>query len=42
MDRKFERTVEQKNPTNTTGNINQKPNDFDIDADTIREKRNKK
>jgi hypothetical protein len=42
MERKFERTVEQKNPTNPTGNINQNTNDFDIDAETICEQRTKK
>ncbi|MEZ4858895.1 MAG: hypothetical protein R2781_08805 [Flavobacteriaceae bacterium] len=42
MERKFERTVAQKNPTNPTGNINQTTNDFNIDAETIRKKRNKK
>ena len=42
MDRKFERKVEQTNPTNPTGNVNQNTNDFDIDADTIREQKSKK
>ncbi|WP_255571393.1 hypothetical protein [Halomarinibacterium sedimenti] len=42
MDKKFKRTVEQKHPTNPTGNINQNTNDFNIDAETIREQRNKK
>ncbi len=42
MDRKFERKVEQTNPTNPTGNINQKTNDFDIDEKTIKDQQNKK
>lgn len=41
MDKKFERTVEQKNPTNPTGNTNQKTKDFEIDAETIREQKSK-
>ncbi|MGS2727184.1 hypothetical protein ACU8DI_11300 [Psychroserpens sp. BH13MA-6] len=39
--RKFERTKEQKNPTNPTGNINQKTNKFDIDEATIKKQQNK-
>ncbi|ANH60347.1 MULTISPECIES: hypothetical protein [Dokdonia] len=42
MERKFERKVEQTNPTNPTGNINQTTNDFDIDKKTIKEQQNKK
>lgn len=42
MERKFERKVEQTNPTNPTGNINQNTNDFDIDKKTIKEQQNKK
>lgn len=42
MERKFERKVEQINPTNPTGNINQTTNDFDIDKKTIKEQQNKK
>lgn len=39
--RKFKRTKEQTNPTNPTGNINQKTNDFDIDKKTIKEQQKK-
>lgn len=42
MDKKFERTKEQKNPTNPTGNINQKTNEVDFDEKTIRKQQNKK
>ncbi len=42
MDKKFERTKEQKNPTNPTGNINQKTNKVDFDEKTIRKQQNKK
>ncbi|WP_158307006.1 MULTISPECIES: hypothetical protein [unclassified Dokdonia] len=42
MERKFERKVEQTNPTNPTGNVNQTTNDFDIDKKTIKEQQNKK
>ncbi|WP_262913917.1 hypothetical protein [Aequorivita vitellina] len=42
MEKKFERKKEQKNPTNPTGNINQKPNEFDIDEKTIKKQQNKK
>lgn len=41
MERKFERKVKQKNPQNPTGNRNIKTNEFDINADTIREQKNK-
>lgn len=37
MERKFERKVEQTNPTNPTGNVNQTTNDFDIDKKTIKD-----
>lgn len=40
--KKFERKVEQSNPTNPTGNVNQKTNDFDIDKKTIKSQQNKK
>ena len=33
---KFKPTKEQKNPTNPTGNVNQKTNQFDIDEKTIK------
>ncbi len=42
MERKFERKVEQTNPTNPTGNVNQETNKFDIDEDTIKDQQNKK
>ncbi len=42
MERKFERKVEQKTPTNPTGNTNQKTNKFDIDKKTIKDQQNKK
>jgi hypothetical protein len=42
MERKFERKIEQTNPTNPTGNVNQTTNDFDIDKKTIKEQQNKK
>jgi hypothetical protein len=42
MEKKFERKTEQKNPTNPTGNTNQKTNDFDIDKKTIKKQQNKK
>ncbi|WP_262497454.1 hypothetical protein [Dokdonia sp. Dokd-P16] len=42
MERKFERKVEQTNPTNPTGNVNQTTNDFDIDKKTIKDQQNKK
>ena len=42
MEKKFERKTEQKNPTNPTGNINQKTNKFDIDEKTIKKQQNKK
>ena len=40
--KKFERTKEQNNPLNPTGNINQKTNQFDIDEKTIKKQQNKK
>lgn len=40
--KKFERTKEQKNPTNPTGNRNIKTNKFDIDKETIKKQQNKK
>ncbi|MDC7996087.1 hypothetical protein [Altibacter sp. HG106] len=42
MAKKFERKKEQKNPTNPTGNTNQKTNKFDIDEKTIKKQQNKK
>ncbi|SDX36001.1 hypothetical protein [Aequorivita viscosa] len=42
MEKKFERKVEQKNPTNPTGNTSQKTNKFDIDEKTIKKQQNKK
>ncbi len=42
MERKFESKIEQKNPTNPTGNVNQETNKFDIDEKTIKEQQNKK
>ncbi len=39
--KKFKRRVEQTNPTNPTGNINIKTNDFDIDEDTVKKQQNK-
>ena len=42
MAKKFERKEEQKNPTNPTGNTNQKTNEVDIDEKTIKEQQNKK
>lgn len=40
--RKFERDVEQENPTNPTGDINANTNKFDIDEKTIKDQQNKK
>jgi hypothetical protein len=40
-ERKFEPKKEQKNPTNPTGNINQKTNKFDIDEKTIKKQQTK-
>lgn len=40
--KKFKRKVEQTNPTNLKGNINQDTNDFDIDKPTIKKQQNKK
>lgn len=42
MEKKFERKVEQTNPTYPTGNTNQKTNKFDIEKKTIKEQQNKK
>lgn len=42
MERKFERKIEQKNPTNPTGNINQVTNKVDFNEKTIRKQQNKK
>ena len=40
--KKFKTTKTQTNPTNLTANINQKTNDFDIDAATIKKQQKKK
>lgn len=40
--KKFKRKVEQKTPTNPTGNTNIENNDFDIDEKTIKKQRKKK
>tara|TARA_R110000868_G_scaffold212645_8_gene462539 strand:+ start:438 stop:581 length:144 start_codon:yes stop_codon:yes gene_type:complete len=40
--KKFKTTKEQKNPTNPTGHVNQKRNQFDIDEKTIKKQQNKK
>ncbi|MFT5078752.1 MAG: hypothetical protein ACI825_001904 [Planctomycetota bacterium] len=43
MKRKFERTVEQTNPTNPTGNVNQaRTNKFDPETKTIKEQQEKR
>ncbi|WP_262911059.1 hypothetical protein [Gillisia lutea] len=42
MEKKFERKEEQKNPTNLTGDRNQKTNKVDIDEKTIKDQQNKK
>jgi hypothetical protein len=42
MERKFERKVEQKNPTNPNGDIDQQTNKVDFDEKTIRKQQNKK
>jgi len=41
MDKKFERKVDQKNPTNPTGNRNEATNKVDIDEKTIKDQQNK-
>ena len=38
---KLKRTKEQTNPTNPTGNINQKTNKVDTDEKTIKRQQNK-
>ena len=40
--KKFKRKVEQRNPTNPTGNTNIETNKFDIDKPTIKKQQNKK
>ncbi|WP_170244079.1 MULTISPECIES: hypothetical protein [Bizionia] len=40
--KKFKTTKEQTNPTNPTGNTNQKSNQFDIDESTIKKQQKKK
>lgn len=42
MEKKFESKIEQKNPTNPTGNRNIKTNKVDIDKKTIKKQQNKK
>lgn len=39
--KKFERTKEQKHPTNPTGNTNINTNNFDINKSTIKKQQNK-
>ncbi|MFT5941379.1 MAG: hypothetical protein ACI8VZ_000732 [Candidatus Paceibacteria bacterium] len=41
-DKRLKRKVEQKNPTNTTGNTNVETNKFDIEKPTIKAQQNKK
>lgn len=40
--RKFKRKVEQTNPTNPTGNVNQRTNTVDFDEDSIKDQQRKK
>ncbi|WP_452219884.1 hypothetical protein [Lacinutrix salivirga] len=40
--KKFKTTKTQTNPTNPTGNVNQKTNTFDIDEKTIKDQQKKK
>lgn len=40
--KKFNRKVEQENPTNPTGNTDVDTNKFDIDEKTIKNQQNKK
>jgi len=40
--KKFNRKVEQENPTNPTGNTKVDTNKFDIDEQTIKNQQNKK
>lgn len=42
MKKKFESKIDQINPTNPTGNVNQETNRFDIDEKTIKKQQNKK
>lgn len=42
MAKKFERKVEQKTPTNPTGNRNIEPNEVDLDEKTIKKQEKKK
>ena len=39
--KKFKPTKEQTNPTNPTGNTDQKTNRFDVDKETIKKQQNK-
>ena len=39
--KKFKTTKEQTNPTNPTGNTDQKRNKFDVDETTIKKQQNK-
>tara|TARA_R110002049_G_scaffold3795_5_gene27604 strand:+ start:82722 stop:82865 length:144 start_codon:yes stop_codon:yes gene_type:complete len=40
--KKFERTKEQKNPTNPSIDMDKQKNNFDIDEKTIKKQQNKK
>lgn len=40
--KKFKTTKTQTTPTNPTGNVNQKTNEFDIDKKTIKDQQTKK
>ncbi|WP_178984554.1 hypothetical protein [Winogradskyella helgolandensis] len=40
--KKFKISKKQTNPTNPTGNVNQKTNEFDIDKTTIKSQQIKK
>ncbi len=40
--KKFKRKVEQNNPTNPTGNVNQTTNKVDFDNISIKKQQNKK
>lgn len=41
QDKHRERSKEQKNPTNLTGNRNEKTNEVDFDDETIKDQQNK-
>ncbi|MFI8380462.1 hypothetical protein [Leeuwenhoekiella sp. MAR_2009_132] len=42
MDKKFDSKVDQKNPTNPTGDRNVNTNKVDFDKKTIKDQQNKK